>query len=179
MSNLPEARSDLELEDVAFRSSVSEALMNKVGASVNFINRRQTDKHDFHLNGPYALGVGSTGPDGIFVFPFAAEVVFFSYWVGTVGSSGTTTVDVHWLSGGDTDEGTIWSTKPAITTTASNGTYTAYRVSDSTTLSNPTGHTLGVLSKTSFAAGDAIRLDLDDAMLGSNNFMLSIHYRPI
>jgi len=178
MSNLPEARKDVELEDVKFQSSVSEAVGNKIGASLNFINRRQYDDHSFHLNGPYHFGEGSTGSDGIFTFMFDAEVVGFSYYNGKTGTSGFTEIDIHWLSGGATDNGTIFSIKPRIDTTASNDTYASYRELDSATLSLPTGFTLATLSKTQFDAGDAIRLDLDSAMIGANNFQFTFFYRP-
>ena len=179
MSNLSEARQDLELEDVAYRASVSEAVANKLGASINFINRRQYDTHSWHINGDYSTGTGSVGLDGIFVFLFDVEIVGFSYYVGNVGVSGTTTVDVHYLSGGVTDNGTIFSTKPSVTTTAAAGSYTSYNQDSSTTLHNPTGHTLAVLSKTTFLAGEAVRLDLDATMSEANNFQFSIQYRPI
>lgn len=178
MSNLAEARKDIELEDVKYRSSVSEAVGNKIGASINFINRRQYDKHSWNLNGPYALGVGSTGPDGVFTFLFDVEIVGFSYYAGVIGNSGTTTVDVHWISGGDTDEGTIFTTKPSVTTTAADDTITTRDVLNGVTLTNPTGHTLAVLNKTEFDAGDTLRLDLDDAMTGANNFQFTIFFRP-
>lgn len=178
MSNLTEARKDIELEDVAFRSSISEAVGNKIGASINFINRRQYDKHSWNLNGSYALGVGSTGPDGVFTFLFDVEVVGFSYYAGTIGNTGQTIVDIHWISSGTTDEGTIFTTRPEVDTTASNNTITTRDVLNSTTLSNPTGHTLAVLNKTEFDAGDTLRLDLDDAMTGANNFQFTIFFRP-
>lgn len=178
MSNLTEVRKDIELEDVKFRSSISEAVGNKIGASINFINRRQYDKHSWNLNGPYALGAGSKGPDGVFTFLFNAEVVGFSYYAGSIGNSGQTIVDVHWISGGEIDEGTIFTTRPQIDIVASNDTITTRDVINSTTLTNPTGHTLAVLNKTQFNAGDTLRLDLDDAMTGANNFQFTIFFRP-
>ena len=179
MAEVTPSRNVIQVNDVKFRSSISEAVGNKLSASINHIFYYQTDRHVFNLNGPYSLGAGSIGTDGVFIFPFDAEIVAFDYYNGDTGTSNYTEVDVHWLSGGDTDEGTIFSTKPKVETTAADGTYTLYRVSDSTTVSNPTGHTLAVLSKTTFAAGDAIRLDLDFAMLGANNFQLAFHFRPI
>ena len=178
MAIVTPARKNIEINDVAFRSSISEAVGNKISAFINFINSFQYDKHSWNLNGPYSLGVGSTGTDGVFTFLFNVEVVGFSYYAGVIGNSGTTTVDVHWISGGDTDEGTIFTTKPSVTTTASDDTITTRDVLNSATLSNPTGHTLAVLNKTDFDAGDTLRLDLDDAMTGANNFQFTIFFRP-
>lgn len=178
MSNLTEARSDIELEDVKFRASISEAVGNKMGASINFINRKQYDKHSWNLNGPYSLGVGSTGTDGVYTFLFDAEIVGFSYFNGTTGTSGTTTIDITYLDVAQVDQGSIFSTLPSVTTTAANNTFTTYDVLNSTTLSNPTGHTLAVMSTTSFNAGDTLRLDLNAAMIAANNFQMTIYFRP-
>jgi len=178
MTDVTEARIIIQEEETSFRSALSEAMFFRVAATLNLISKRQYDTHSFNLNGVYSMGVGSTGTDGIFTFLFDAEIVGFSYYNGTTGVSGTTTVDVHWLSGGTTDNGTIFSTKPAVDSTASNETYTSRNVADSITNSLPTGHTLAVLSKTQFDAGDSLRLDLDATMAAPNNFQFSVQYRP-
>jgi hypothetical protein len=180
MSNLVEARQDIELEEARFRGGVSEAFATKIGQSLNFVNRRQYDKHSWNLNGPYKTGQGSTGVDGIFTFLFDAEIVGFYYFSGNVISpSGYTEVDLHWYDvATGADQGTIFSTKPRVDSTAANNSYTVRDVLNSTTLKNPTGHTLAVLNKTQFDAGDALRLDLDSAMSGANNFQFSIFFRP-
>lgn len=179
MSNLAEARKDIELEDVAFRSSISEAVGNKIGASLNFINRRQLDKHNFNLNGPYAMGAGSTGADGIFVFPFDAELVAYALYNETSGISGTTEIDIKELSPGGAVVGSIFSTTPKIATTAASGAFSAYRFVDSTTLAAPTGHTLAVATTTTFTEGSALRLDLVSAMSGARTLDFTIYFRPI
>lgn len=178
MTNLTEAREDIELEDVAYKAAVSEAVATKYGQSINFINRRQLDHHAFLLNGDYASASGSTGTDGIFVFLFDVELVGFYYYCNQVGTTGTTTLDIHKLSGGGTDDGSIFSTLPSVDTTASNDSYTLYDQLNSTTVSNPTGHTLAVLSTVNFDAGDALRMDVDATMGGANGFQLGVLYRP-
>lgn len=153
-------------------------MLQRVGAVTNFINARQYDSHAFNLNGPINLFFDLVGTDGSFVFLFDAEITGFSYQIGdTTGGSGNLIVDVHRITGGTTDVGTIFSTKPQINSTAANGSYTAYRQLDSTTLANPAGHTLAVLSTTQVDAGDALRLDLDQKAV-MRNFSLNIHFRP-
>jgi hypothetical protein len=181
MANLPESRKDIALEDVAFRSSVSEAVGNKIGSSINFINRRQTDKHDFHLNGAYSLGVGSTGNDGIFVFPFNAEVVAYSYWVGTIGLGTPTEISIKKLAPGGAVLGELFSVNPTIGPAAASGSFSAFRFLDSFTLALPTGHTLAEVADSSdllFDEGQAVRLDLISAMSGSQTLQFTIHFRP-
>jgi hypothetical protein len=181
MANLPEARKDIALEDVAFRSSVSEAVGNKIGASINFINRRQTDKHDWHLNGAYALGVGSAGPDGIFVFPFAAEIVAYMLYSGTAGVSGTTTISIKRLDVGGAVLGDLFSTNPSVNSTAASGSFSMYRWLDPDLVSLPTGHAVGVITVDAnrfFTEGQGVRLDLDSGMVGGKTLQATIYFRP-
>lgn len=178
MTDLTEERINIQSEETAFNAGVSEGTASRIGKSINFINGRQFDTHRWQLNGPYYLLNNTLGPDGIFQFLFDVEVVGFGYHNGLTGSAGTTTVDVHFLDTGGTDQGTIFSTKPSVDTTAANGSYTLFRQTDSTTLANPTGHTLAILSTTQFDAGDALRLDIDSSMTGGENFMFGLMYRP-
>lgn len=177
MADVTPARVNVQDEETDFRSALSEALFKKVGGSINFINDKQYDKHAWNLNGPYALGVGSM-VDGIFPFLFDVELTGFWYYIDDVGT-GTTTIDIHKLSsGGTSDDGTIFSVLPSVNGTAANGTYTLYDQVNSTTIANPTGHTLAVLSTINFDAGEALRLDLDAAQTDSNNFQMGIMFRP-
>lgn len=178
MTDITPARKNVQTEEVDYRSPVSEATWTKIGGSTNFINDFQYDKHAWHLNGDLTGIQTFFGFDGIFPFLFDAEIVGFWYYITTVGSSGTLEVDVDWLSGGDTNNGTIFSTLPAIDTTAADGTYTLYRETDTTTLSNPTGHTLAVLSKTDFDAGDALQLSVSTAQTAAEDFQFGIMFRP-
>jgi hypothetical protein len=182
LSNLVEARKDIALEDVAFRSSVSEAVGGKIGSSINFINRRQNDKHDWHLNGPYRLGVGSAGPDGIFVFPFAAEIVAHAFYSGTVGLSGTTEIAIKRLDVGGVVLGDMFFINPFVNSTSVSGSFSAYRWSDGVTLALPTGHSIGTIfpdSNRFFTAGQGVRLDLISGMVGGKTLQFTIYYRPI
>lgn len=179
MTAIAPAKRDIQVEEVTYRASVSEFTANAIGGAINFINNKQYDTHRFQLNGDYPLGSGSTGTDGAYVFLFNAEIIAVSIYHGTQGLSGTTTLDIHWLSGGSTDEGTIFSTKPSIDTTAVDGSYSLYDAANATDIVLPTGFTSPVLSKTSFLQGEAIRFDLDAAMSGAKDVNITIQFRPI
>jgi hypothetical protein len=92
------------------------------------------------------------------------------------GSSGTTTLDVHWLNGSG-DQGTIFSTKPAIAFNAGNEAYLARNLASGNDKTG-TGLTLPVFSKTQFVEFDALRIDIDDAQIGGENSGLILWYRP-
>ena len=178
MTDVAEARQILHVEDVKHKRSLSENFAFKLASTMNFISKRQNDKHSWHLNGSYRLGVGSTGPDGIFPCLFNMAITGFAYYNGKTGTTGTTTIDVHHISASGIDNGSIFSTLPSVDTNAANDTTTIYDVLNSTTIAKPTGHTLGVMSTTEFSAGDVLRLDLDSAMSGANNFQFIIFFRP-
>lgn len=178
MVAITDSRNIIQQEEMRYRAAVSENTMTRIGATANFISNRQYDSHSYHLNGPISLFPVAAGPDGVFVFLFDAEITGFSYYIGETGASGSIIVDVHRITSGGTDSGTIFSTRPEIASSAANGSLTTRREVDSTTLTNPTGHTLAVLSTTQVNAGDALRLDLDQTGSGFRNFQLSIQYRP-
>ena len=178
MTAVTDSRNIIQIEEVQFRSSVSEAVGTKLAGTLNFINNRQNDTHSWHLNGPYRLGVGSTGSDGVFACMFDMSITGFSYTSGQSGTSGTTTVDIHLLSGAGVDSGSIFTTPPSVDSASANYSTTIRDVLNSTTLSLPTGHTLAVLNQTDFDAGDVLRLDLDAGMTGGSDFQLTIYFRP-
>jgi len=178
MAEISAARKNIQQEEAEYRAAVSEAFATKLGGSINFINDRQYDTHSFHLNGPIGLFTVAPGLDGIFSFLFDAEITGFHYYIGDAGSASSIIVDIHRLTGGDTDAGSIFSTRPEISSAASDGSYTLRDELNSTTLSNPTGHTLAVLSTTQVNVGDALRMDLDQRGTGFQNFNIAVMYRP-
>ena len=178
MADISPARENILTEEADFKSPFSEAYNFKVGGSINFINNRQYDKHTWKLNLAYAQFSGKTGLDGEFAFLEDGEITGFSYFNGNTGTSGTSTMDVHRFDSSGTDLGSIWSTKPAIDSTAANNSATIRNERTGTTLANPTGHTLGVLSVTELDEGDYLRFDLDSAMSGASNISLTIYWRP-
>ena len=179
MAEVAPDRSNLLVEETQFRGAVSEALLQKTAASINFINGFQHNFHTFHLNGPYLKFTAPfPGVDGIFPCLFNMEVVGVSYYNGVSGSSGNTIVDIHRISSSGADNGTIFSTRPQISDSAASESFT---VIDLVTPQSfvPAGHTAAVFNQTTFNAGDALRLDLDSAMSGGQNFQLGLFYRPL
>lgn len=178
MAEVTDSRQNIQIPDISFRASVSEAVGSKIGGSINFINNRQFDQHSWNLNGDFSVVAASEVGDGVFICQENMEIVGYALYIGTNGSTGSSiTCDLHWISSNGTDNGTIFSNKPAIATSAADGSFTHsnIRASDNET---PTGHTLGVFSKTEFNRHDGIRLDLDSSTGGASNLQLTIFFRP-
>jgi len=178
MTDIPDEKNIIQVEEAEFRAPVSESLIFRMGATNNFINNRIYSTKGWDLNNDLGGFPNLIGMDGNLGCLFNMEIAGFMYRVDTVGSSGTITWDIHRLTGGNTDAGTIFSTKPSITTTATDGEYTLFNQVTSTTLSNPTGHTLAVLSTVEFDEGDALRFDLDTPQTGYADLYMSIMWRP-
>ena len=178
MTDVNLARENIQIEEVQYRASISEAVGTKLGGSINFINEKQYDTHSFLLNGPYALGAGSIGTDGIFPVLYNMELIAVTFFNVTAGLSGTTTLDVHWLSSSGVDQGSIFGTKALIDQSAANNAYAIKGIKSDIADSSGTGIALPTMVKTEFDAGNALRLDLDTAMFQANNAGLLIHFRP-
>lgn len=183
MAEITPTKQNIFTEETQFRSSVNESVQQKIGGSINFINSFQYIDKSWELNGNYPLGVGSSGVDGVFPFLFNVELTGFWYYTSDVGTSGTTTVDLHRITGGSTDVGSIFTTLPSIDSTASDGSTTVFNAIDNVFLSNPVGHSSAVIDTGEsnpyyLNQGDLLRLDLDTSMQSGNNFQFGIYYRP-
>ena len=164
----------LEIKNTA---SVSEATWRKISGMINFLGHRSHQEKNFMINGNYGAFsalMPINAIDGMAFFEFDAEI--FNVWVYNIvaGSSGTTELDLKIkpkLSGGFTS---IFSTTPKITSAASANVF--FEVGDS-----GTGITAPVLNggvPYNVNRGDAIRLDLIQAMPSAEHCGIVIHYRP-
>jgi hypothetical protein len=177
MADIADLRSDVQIEETRFRFAVSESFAQKLGGSINFVNHRQYDTKAFFANGPYAITATlETAVDGLYVFPFDVEIFEVMMFNIVAGSGGTTSLDVKRATATGSSFSTIFSTAPAIATTADHTDAAYIRTGGS-----GTGLTAPVLTTTPFNidAGHAIRLDFLSKQTGSpQNCGLIIYMRP-
>ena len=183
MTDIIAARRNPQVEEMDFRSAVSEATFFKLGASISFVNEYQYDTKNFFINGPYGEQGLVEGVDGLYVFPFNGQIVGVTMFSLVSGSSGSTSIDVKWLSGSGNVVGSIFSTVPSFSSSSANNSYVAVLESfvqgGGVTYGGGTGITNPVLSKTDFLAGEAIRCDLLNGMVAGENCGLKIYIRPV
>lgn len=174
MTDITDARALIQIEEVENGAGVSTGTWNKIGGSVNFINNRQNKAFEYKFLGPYRPLFG--GEDGVRAFIYPTEIVGFSGYVRVSGTSGTTTIDIHSITG-STDNGSILTVKPSITSAADNGiVFFTNLVTGGN--SAGTGITLPTFATTQFDSGDGIRVDLDSNASDAFDLSLTIHYRP-
>jgi hypothetical protein len=179
MANITSFRDYIKTEDVQFRSSVSEAVGNKIGASINMINDYQHNNYQVKLNGPYSvLSSPQIATDGVFICDENVEIYAIDMYHNVVGSSGTFELDIirHTYSG-DTGS-TIFSTRPALPFSCGAFAYLGYRFSDSTITQNPSGCTLPTLISINLNRGDMLTCNITSNQVGGQNAGITIKFRP-
>lgn len=180
MTAIADARPEfgIQEEETRFRAPTSESMFTRVGGAINHIMNRQMDSHAWHLNGEYQKFGTATGPDGVMPILFDMEIVGYIMYSGEAGASGTTIIDIHRLTGGATDAGTIFTTRPQLSTAALSGTYSFIDTVTPADLALPTGHTKAVFNSLLVDRGEALRLDLDSSMIGGMNLNFQLLFRP-
>lgn len=177
MADITEERKYIQEEETAYRAAVAESTMNRVGAAINFINKRQYDTKAFFLNGYYAkVTAPQTAADGFYIFPFDVEVFDAAIFNVVAGSSGTTELDVKVATASGGSFSSIFSTTPKIASSA--GANAWVKVGGS-----GTGLTAPVLSGGTglfnINAGSAIRVDKMAVQSGTpENCGIIIYFRP-
>lgn len=175
MTALVGARKILQQEEVRSQAALSEATMARFGQMANFLALYELAQHDFNLNGRYnILATPYQFADGYITYPFPFEIVDILLFNGEVnGSSGTTEIDVKWKPEASGSFATIFSTTPKF---AFNGAANSFcRIG-----SAPANFTSPVLSKSTFAAYDYLRLDVLTACVGDvRGVFAKVFIRPI
>lgn len=184
MADIARLRRNVQAEEVAYKSAVSESTWTKIGGAVNFINDLQYKHFEFG----FIKAISSSGSPTYNVFtaplvisdleqfPSNSEIVGIALQHSTSGSSGTTELDIRWAASNSGTFASIFSTTPKVASTAP----TDAQFDTFGNATTPSGCTVPVLSKTTFAAGDVLRCHALSLMSGNpNGFTMRIYYRPI
>lgn len=123
MPIVPPARNNLFVEEIDYKSAVSEALMARFAGQTNFLNQRHFYQKQFFLNGFYEGAVGFDAVDGMEFFPFNAEIFDVCVFNIEKGLSGTTELDIKIRTSSGGAATSIFSTRPEIFSTAPDFTY--------------------------------------------------------
>lgn len=176
MADVSPARNNIQIEEVQYKSAISEAVGQKIGGAINFINEYQVKQFHMGVTGGFSvltIPYTDIGVQEVFETDSEIENVYIRF--GVAGTSGTSELDIEWAADNSGTWASIFSTTPKVANTASdNGVFDANGVS-----TTPAGCTQPILSKTTFAAGDKIRCNIEDAATGASDFVIVIHYRPI
>lgn len=183
MTDITEERNNIQEEESDFNSAISEAYSFKVGAAINFVNKRQHDSHQWIGNGPASIFTDLTGLDGAFHFLFDAEItgLAMTFANKTFTGTGLTKLefDLRLVTTPGTTGSSIFSTLPAIDDTAPDtNSYFVYSFLTNTFETDVTGSTEPVISTSNVDAGDCLFWDITETISTVEDFALRIFYRP-
>ena len=173
MADITEERINVQQEETATQAAVSEATMSRVGAAINFVNKRHFYNHDFNLNGKYNIVAPQNGHDGFLTYPFPFEILDVVLKTGdNTGGGGVSEFDLKWKPFNSGTYQSIFTTTPKYTNAAA--AHAAINVGGV-----QAGMTAPVLLKTQFDAYDLIRLDTLQHVTGNvDSAFLKIFIRP-
>lgn len=171
-------RRDFYVEELDYKSSLSENLFTKVGEATQFINDKQLLHHEFKYLGRF-VGIAGGGEDGVLAVPFNYDLAGLAVHLKETGTSLITTIDIHHISANGTDNGTILSTKINIDYSEPNGsTFFVNLLDSSSSAPASSNSSLPVFSSTTFNAGDTMRVDIDANASNAENLSIHLYYRP-
>lgn len=165
MTLIPESKELYHQEDTQFKASMSEALLTKVGANHNFLASRLTTVYEMGATGNYSLAasypLNDVGSQEVIYGNQRIKNITFIHEVS--GSSGTSQFDIKVFRSGSWQS--IFTTLPAVTTTAAAGVIFDLIIAAPTGITKPVlGGGFDVLNN-----GEKIRFDILSTMSGATN----------
>lgn len=165
------------IEELDFRSAITEFTAAKQAAVTNFISKFHCEAKNWCLNGTYT-GVVFNGFDGHWTIPFDMEILFFSMSNVVSGSSGTTEADLELFTSPGVSAGSIFTTTPKIDSNASDDTWIFKDILTPANDINPVGTTLPVFSTNLFNQGESLKFNLLSSMIEPETMNVNIYFRP-
>ncbi len=184
MSDIPEKRIIMQQEEATYNAANSEALLSRVGATANFIAKRQYDSRGFFLNGPYSILGAQTGVDGAWPILFDVELMAVAMFNLVAGASGSTTLDVRRFTASNTPAGgsSIFTTKPSLPYSTGNNAYLFKDFVNNADIQAPSGAVMPVFDNGGgpflLDRGDMLTINKDASQVGGQNCGLILYYRP-
>lgn len=173
MTDISDQFNIIQQEETDYRSALSESMFTRLGGMNNALRNRLNQIYRFVFLGTIRPIVG--GEDGTFTDIWPFEIVGVSGYIRDAGSSGTTSIDIHLVTGAG-DQGSILASPITIANSTVNGSRFYKNLIDATS-AIPAGITVPTVSTVNFAAGDTLRTDIDAKADGAQDLVLQLHYR--
>lgn len=188
MSEITGERKFIQVEEAANRAAVSESLAFRLGAGLNFINRRQYDTRKIALDGSYwVVTAPQYGVEALEPFPYDIEIFNVAMYNMVPGSGGTTELDVKVTPTSGGTFTSIFTVTPKIASTAGANNYFLKSDENGSNNTAGTGQTMptwnasmidGVTGHLNVDAGSALRVDLIQHQTGTpENCGIIIYFR--
>lgn len=179
MADITPAKNNIKQEETDFKSAISEQLLSKIGASINFINNNQMCIYSFQFNGRYRKLSG--GEDGRIPLITDIEIVGLGWSARDWGNSGNTQIDLHKINSSGVDQGSLLSSNWIIAHNETNqrGFMKNFVASTENAHSQAASNMPNISSSNlNLDAGESLRLDIESSASNARDLSVYVYYRP-
>lgn len=153
---IPSSRNTIYQEDVAYKRALSEAILSKIGATINFIIDRIIFKERIEFKGYFSASSFDEDMTSIFV-PTKCEVVAWAMTVNLIRTTGNNSANIQVYDETGALVGNLFSTAPIINNSATTHAVIGKTIDGTTVAKNNSGYTLGVFNFTTLEKGWTLR----------------------
>lgn len=164
MANVPDLKQYIQIESVETREPIGEFLEQGMAGSINFCLSRDIKEHQWKANGGYRFFIGKQGTDTVWTAPFDCQIMDVIIGHKSGGTGGTTQIDILRSTDNGSTWGTIFTTKPAITSSAAAFAWCGI---GQTVTGFTAPVTVGSPAPYNVNAGDGFRMDILTGMTGN------------
>jgi hypothetical protein len=157
------------VEETDVKSAISEATMQRIGGSINYIIDRVYDKQNFTWNNFYRVTDISSGLNGYRYFYKATDIQRYILTNHIAGSSGTTAINFEVYDETNTLLGDLFSVPPSIDSAAGDRAVIGRDEQNSTDIEAGANKVVGTLNYTSLDAGWSIVPKITNAQVRGRN----------
>lgn len=157
------------VEETDVKSAISEATMQRIGASINYIIDRIYNTYNFSWNNFYRVTDTSDGLDGYKYFYKAVNIQRYILTNHVAGTSGTSAVNFEVYDETNTLLGDLFSTPPSIDSAAGNRAIVGRDVQASTDILAGSNKVVGTLNYTTLNAGWSLVPKITSAQVRGRN----------
>lgn len=165
------------IEEVDAKSAISEATLQRIGGSINYIITKVFDRLFFEWGQVPRVTTYSAGLQGVRYIYSTAEISRYVLSVFTAGTSGTNAVNFDVYDETNTLLGDLFSVPPSISSGAGNRAIVGRDVTNSTDILAGASKNVGVLNFTTLNAGWYIVPKITSAQVDSRHMFFELVLR--
>ena len=174
MTDIVPSRNIIQVEETKYKASVSEATMQRIGASINFIINKIYDRLYFEWGQVPRVTTYSEGLQGIRYIYETVEISRYILSTFTAGTSGTNAVNFSVYNEFNTLLGDLFSTPPSIGSGAGNRAIVGKDVENSQDILAGASKVVGILNYTQLNSGWYIIPKITSAQVDSRHMFFEL-----
>lgn len=167
-------RNTIFIEETDAKSAISEATMQRIGASINFITDRIYNRMFFEWSQVPRVTAYGTGINGLRYFYRAVDISWYVLTIFNAGSSGTNAVNFNVYDDNNVLIGDLFSIPPSIGSAAGDRAVIGRDVENSSDINAGANKNVGILNYTTLQAGWSIAPKITSAQVDSRHLFFEM-----